>query len=207
MVGLLADSNSDFSTYSAAFASALVGAQGAIEGAKKGKSNPAFRSKYADLGACWDACREALQSNGLAVLQFTTRAKDGHAGLKTRIVYGPTGEFMEDITEIPLKDPTNPQAYGSAITYARRYALCALMGICPEDDDGNAAAAAPKAQANYPSARDVSVVPDRWEAEFAKCKTRDEMKTMYSRLKSSDLSPDVKTPILAVWAKKILEQK
>jgi hypothetical protein len=128
------------------FASAIVQAQTNIEGAKKGKSNPAFKSKYADLAAVWDAVGKALEEAGLAVLQFPTEAPPGFVGLDTLLVFKGTGEILGQTFHAPVKDATNPQAMGSALTYARRYALSAVLGVCPEDDDGNKASEAPKAQ-------------------------------------------------------------
>jgi len=135
---------------------AMHKAQGAIEGAKKGSVNPGFRSKYADLGAVWDACRDALQANGLVVNQFC-RVTEAGALLVTRLMHT-SGEFIEG--EIPLLNTKGDmQGLGSALTYARRYGLAAMVGVCPEDDDGNAASEKPKAPA----------LPERfaeWAADF-----------------------------------------
>lgn len=128
-------------TISPDFAKALVKMQSEVEGAKKGKSNPQFKSKYADLAACWDACSDALRNSDVSILQFPTLAPTGFVGLITKVIFGPSGEILEEVFHMPVKDPNNPQAVGSALTYARRYALCSVVGICPEDDDGNKAAA------------------------------------------------------------------
>ncbi len=186
------------------FAKALVKMQGEIEGAKKGKSNPAFRSKYADLGACWDACREALQENGIAVLQFPAAAPNGFVGLRTELVYGPTGETLAETFHMPLKDPTNAQAAGSAITYARRYALCSVIGICPEDDDGNAAAAGPK-PVSEPKPSDTKALKKALDDAWAVAKTKDEMKTVYRSVKNSALDEETKGKLLETMATKIKE--
>ncbi|MCA6302073.1 MAG: ERF family protein [Phenylobacterium sp.] len=128
----------------AALAKALSAAQGEIEGAVKGKNNPAFRSKYADLSAVWDACREALSKNGLSVIQSPGPCADGRMEMTTVLAHA-SGEWMRGTLTIPL-GKVDAQAYGSATTYARRYALAAFVGVAPEDDDGNAASAsAPKA--------------------------------------------------------------
>lgn len=116
-------------------ASALVKAQGQLQIAVKDSTNPAFRSKYADLGSVWDACRAALQDNGLSVVQLPHRGEPGHAALETILLHE-SGEFISGVSETRLvKD--DPQGYGSAITYLRRYALSAMLGIVAEDDDGN----------------------------------------------------------------------
>jgi hypothetical protein len=128
-------------------ATALCKAQAQIEGAKKGKENPHFRSKYADLGAVWDACREALTGHGLSVVQ-SPRTVLLEAGLgvevETRLLHT-SGQWMEDTLMVPVGKP-DAQGVGSAVTYARRYALAAFVGVSPEDDDGNAASARTTAQ-------------------------------------------------------------
>lgn len=132
---------------------ALAKAQGQIEGASKGKVNPAFKSKYADLASIWDACREALSTNGLAVLQIPNETPDGM--LLTTMVTHSSGQWFRSSYPVRPVQAT-PQGLGSAITYARRYALMAMVGIAPEDDDGEAAMGrAPQQPAN------VQQVPQR----------------------------------------------
>jgi hypothetical protein len=128
-------------------AAALAKAQGAIEGAKKDSLNPHFRSKYADLGAVWDACRDALTKNGIAVIQpvdLRVPPDGSPTALRvtvTRLVHS-SGQWMED-GGIPLiLSKEDMQGLGSALTYSRRYGLMAMVGIAPEDDDGNAASQA-----------------------------------------------------------------
>lgn len=120
----------------AALAGALAKAQGDIAGASKDKTNPDFKSSYADLASVWDACRTPLSANGLAVLQ--PAVADGACVTVTTILAHSSGEFIEvDLTMTAGQN--TPQGIGSCITYARRYALSSLVGIAPEDDDGNAA--------------------------------------------------------------------
>lgn len=114
-------------------ASALCKAQAVIEGAIKDKMNPAFRSAYADLGSCWDACREPLSTNGLSIIQLP-KADDGAVILETILMHT-SGEYISEELRIPVVK-RDAQGYGSALTYARRYALCSFVGIAPEDDDG-----------------------------------------------------------------------
>jgi hypothetical protein len=140
----------DTSPTIAELAKALSAAQGEVEGAVKGKANPAFRSKYADLAAVWDACREALTKHGLAIVQSPGPCADGRMEMTTMLAHA-SGEWMRGTLTIPLAK-VDAQAYGSATTYARRYALAAFVGVAPEDDDGNAAAAAaPKREAPAPA--------------------------------------------------------
>lgn len=117
-------------------AAALAKAQGQIKGATKDSENPYFKSKYADLAAVWDACRTALSSNGLAVSQ-TLSGVDGAVVVSTMLMHS-SGQWIEDTLTLTPKD-ASPQAFGSAATYGRRYALAAIVGVAPEDDDGNAA--------------------------------------------------------------------
>lgn len=120
----------------AALAAALAKAQGEIKGAAKDTANPFFKSKYADLASVWEACRAELTKNGLSVIQTTD---DGGNGITvvTTLAHS-SGEWIRGrLTMRPVKD--DPQGVGSAITYARRYALAAIVGVAPEDDDGNAA--------------------------------------------------------------------
>lgn len=127
-------------------ASALAKAQAVMSGAKKGAENPHFRSKYADLASCWDAARAALPEQGLCVIQ-TTRPSDKDEVVVITLLAHSSGEWIEGELPLPVTK-ADAQGYGSALTYARRYGLCAMVGIAPEDDDGNAAAnAKPNKQA------------------------------------------------------------
>ena len=119
-----------------AISAALAKAQGEIEGATKSSENPHFRSKYADLGNVWDACRGPLTKNGLAIHQGVRG--DGEMRLVTTILHA-SGQWIEDDGMPLLLDKQNMQGLGSALTYARRYGLMGAVGIAPEDDDGNAA--------------------------------------------------------------------
>lgn len=115
---------------------ALLKAQAAFAPAVKAKVNPHFKSKYVPLDAVLDAIAEPLRTCGIAILQPTT-IQDGRTVLVTRLVHE-SGEWIEGRYPVhPVK--ADPQGEGSALTYARRYALMAIVGIAPEDDDGNAA--------------------------------------------------------------------
>lgn len=131
---------SDRSESIAKIAVALCKVQAAIEPVKKDSSNPFYKSKYADLAAIWDAAREPLAKNELAVLQ-EPGFKENRAVLITTLIHS-SGEYLRSSIELPVVKQ-DPQGYGSAITYARRYALQAVLGIAPEDDDGNAASTQP----------------------------------------------------------------
>lgn len=176
------------------FAAAIVQAQGNIEGAKKGRSNPAFRSKYADLAAVWDAIGDALQKAGLAIVQFPCEAPTGQVGLDTQLIYSKTGEVLGQRFFMPVKDATNAQAVGSSLTYARRYALSAVLGVCPEDDDGNAAASV------QPSNKAPAFQSGPGEEEaiklFSGAVTVDAKKKVYQAVKTSSIAEPKKTELL-----------
>jgi hypothetical protein len=127
-------------------AAALAKAQGEIEGAIKDKSNPAFRSKYADLGAVWDAIREPFSKNGLSVVQFPRR--DGNSVEVETILLHSSGQWMSGTFSVPTAKQ-DAHGFGSATTYARRFSLSAVCGVAPVDDDGNAAAG--KANTHIPT--------------------------------------------------------
>lgn len=121
--------------------SSLAAAQAEMGPALKDSTNPAFKSKYADLASVMAACMPALSKHGIAVLQPAFDDENVRY-IKTIFVHGDTGEVAE--CRVPLIVAKNDmQGYGSAVTYARRYGLMGMAGIAPEDDDGNAAAKAP----------------------------------------------------------------
>ena len=116
---------------------ALAKAQSQIDSASKDKVNPAFKSKYADLTAVWEACRAALTGNGISVSQWPVHSDDSRLHLITRLAC--QGQWMMCEFSIPA-DKQNAHGYGSAITYAKRFSLAAAIGVvADEDDDGNAA--------------------------------------------------------------------
>lgn len=111
---------------------AVAKAQGAIKNAAADKTNPAFRSKYADLASVWEACRAQLSANGVAVVQ-SPAAEGAKVTVTTLLVHGPSGEWIESDLTVTA-DKGTPQGIGSAITYARRYGLSAMVGVAPGDD-------------------------------------------------------------------------
>lgn len=118
---------------------ALAAAQAQMGKAIKDSTNPAFRSRYADLASVMDACLPALNANGVAVYQPTIDDDTGR--FVETILAHESGETIR--CRVPLIVQKNDmQGYGSAVTYARRYGLMCMAGIAPEDDDGNAAAKA-----------------------------------------------------------------
>jgi hypothetical protein len=120
-------------------AEALSKAQKNMGKAVKDAENPFFHHKYADLASVWKACKDHLTDNGLAVVQTNDIIGTNETALDSVVVettlLHSSGEWISGRLAIkPTKN--DPQGIGSAITYARRYALAAMVGVCPEDDDG-----------------------------------------------------------------------
>jgi len=141
-------------------AEALARAQAVIENAKKESDNPFFKSKYADLSSIWEACRKPLTDNGLSIVQspvFLTEHPD-MVGLDTRLCHS-SGEWLEGrIVMKPVK--SDPQSYGSCLTYLRRYSLQSFISICAEvDDDGNAATGK-KTNTKHEGTKQPNDIPD-----------------------------------------------
>lgn len=134
--GVLVSFTFQRSTAFAQFAAALAAAQGEMEGASKDNVNPHFKSRYADLASVWDACRAPLSKNGIAVIQ--PPCAQGPTVTVTTLLAHKSGEYIQSDLTMTAQQNT-PQGIGSCITYARRYALQSMVGIAPEDDDGNAA--------------------------------------------------------------------
>jgi hypothetical protein len=117
-------------------AKAMAKAQATIENPAKDKVNPHFKSKYADLAAGLDCIRPALSANGIAIFQATEVIDDGVI-LRTRLAHM-SGQWIE--STYPVSKFAKHQEMGAALTYAKRQALFALVGVCgDEDDDGNEA--------------------------------------------------------------------
>jgi hypothetical protein len=107
----------------------------------KDAKNPFFKSNYASLSHILQEVSEPLQSAGLVIAQFP----DG-TGLVTMLIHSESGEYISSNYTMPVAKQNDPQAVGSAITYARRYAVSSILSLNVSDDDGNAAAVQPKKQ-------------------------------------------------------------
>ena len=176
-------------------ARALAKAQAVMESARKSKTNPFLgkegskAGRYADLASVWDACREPLTSNGLSVVQLVTSADKASVTIETRLLHE-GGESISSTLTMPVEKAT-AQGVGSAITYARRYSLSALVGVAPDDDDdGNAASGRDHALPSKPlpppppspASPPNNVTPmgatleaqiTEWAEKFAQCATLD----------------------------------
>jgi len=118
-------------------ASALVKAQLEMITPKKGSVNPFFKNKYADLNDVLAAVVPALNNNGIVLLQPLVNI-EGKNFVKTVLMHE-SGEVFESLAEIFCKNTNDAQAYGSGVTYARRYSLSSICGIGSEDDDAQKA--------------------------------------------------------------------
>jgi len=121
-------------------AEALALAQADIKGAIKTCENPFYHSRYADLATVMDACREPLSKHGLAVFQTTEGGADS-VTVVTTLAHSSNQWIRGRLTLKPVK--ADPQGLGSCITYGRRFTLAAMVGVAPEDDDGNTASGKP----------------------------------------------------------------
>jgi hypothetical protein len=121
---------------------ALLKAQKQMGNALKSATNPFFKSKYSDLNSVREAVMPLLNDNGIVVLQLMVTI-DGFEYIKTVLMHE-SGESIESHTKIICKSQNDPQAYGSGVTYARRYGLQSFMSIGADDDDGQKASTAPK---------------------------------------------------------------
>lgn len=178
----------------AALATALAAAQGELKNVEKGKINPHFKSRYADIADGLDVVRPVFSKHGLSVVQATDYMPDtGVFVLVTRIIHK-SGEWIE--STYPLPSNGKPQDVGSALTYARRYAMFSLAGVAgtDEDDDGNDAQNT--TQARKPASRPAppKVAP---EPAFNPEESENVCNTMIGTL---DLLDDIKD--LREWATK-----
>lgn len=151
---------------------ALAAAQTEMGTVKKGSTNPAFKSKYADLADVVAAVSPALNAQGIAFFHVATSV-DGDRVMRTVLAHGASETMIQ--CDVPLiVNKQDMQGYKSATTYAKRIGLESLTGVAPEDDDGNAAAkSAPSRQA--PARVDVAPLD-------ANGKTNKEIKEAHARL-------------------------
>lgn len=123
----------------------LIKAKAQFGKAIKNAKNPHFKNNYADLQSVLDAVTDALLANDLVVSQTGERSGDVFA-IRT-LVFDSNGDSI-DFGIMPVKTiKEDAQAFGSGLTYARRYALMSAFGLAPEDDDGQLASIASPADA------------------------------------------------------------
>lgn len=172
-------------------ATALVKAQKAFGPALKSSTNPHFKSRYADLSACIEAVVDALNNNGIFLLQKNYDCKDGIM-VETVFVHE-SGEMLEcGIVHFPAVKH-DPQGYASALTYGRRYSLMAACGIAPEDDDGNQASRKTEIKVNEYQLADLMAAMDE-------CSTVEELQKTY-KVAYAAANGD------PAWQKKVIAKK
>ncbi len=175
-------------------ATALVKAQKEFGPALKTATNPHFRSKYADLASCVEAVMDALNNNGIYLLQKTNDEQNGIM-VETVFVHE-SGEMLNCGHLYFPASKNDAQGFMSALTYARRGSLMAACGIAPEDDDGNAASRKVEAKK---SEVDESVMADHLAAIEATT-TQDDLKKAYVKAYAyANNEP--------VWQKKVIAAK
>ena len=124
-------------------AQALINVQRQLQPATKDANNPFTKSKYATLNSIMDSCREALLSNGIWLCQYPVPAEPGYLGLVTKLTHAESGQWQSSLAVVPLPK-ADPQGVGISMTYMRRYALSAMLGIVTEEDtDGEFASDKP----------------------------------------------------------------
>lgn len=137
---------------------ALSKVQAKLKPAKENSTNPFFKKKYADLGAVWDSVRELLAENELAIVQMPT-----DVGGLTTILSHSSGEYLASTCYIPSKEDAH--GVGSAISYGRRYALAAFIGVVTGDDDGNSAVKGASSKSSTPkSSSKPKLTSDKYKA-------------------------------------------
>lgn len=183
-------------------APALLQAQKSITFAAKDAANPFFKSKYADLPTVIDAVKPALNGVGIVFIQTATPSEHGTLSLTTRLLHE-SGEWIEDTATAPLQK-NDPQGYGSAITYLRRYSLAAITGLYQDDDDGQAASSPTKGKGIHKPTHDETYQPDEAELKFLKeivsdvLSYKDDYESSSNYLTHKNLDNDEKT---WVWDK------
>jgi hypothetical protein len=177
-------------------AAALAKAQTEIGTVHKDQDNPYFRSKFASLATVWEAVRPTLSKNGLSVVQMPGSDERGYY-VQTQLMHG-SGQWIRSTTYMkPAKE--DPQGIGSLISYARRYALQAMVMACPDDDDGEAAMGRPQGKPNAAPTKPVESSKPAPKVETAEPPAKattgkrfngDSHKALFEQLIQEDITPD-----------------
>ena len=120
-------------------AKALLNVQRIVQPIARDAENPFTKSWYASLNSIMDACRGTLIENGIWLCQYPVPVEQLNSlGLVNKLTHAESGQWQSSLAVVPLPK-ADPQGMGSAMTYARRYALTAMLGMVTEDDDGEGA--------------------------------------------------------------------
>lgn len=164
----------------APFAKAFIAAQKSTEAVKKAATNPAFKTRYADLSEVVEATVPALNGAGIGVIQVP--GFDGDLVSVTTIFLHDSGASLTGVLKLkPSK--LDPQGVGSAITYGRRYSLLAMTGAAPEDDDGNASSGPRQDRREPPAATGPSPAAQYAADQLRSAKTKDEFSHFWNTQK------------------------
>jgi hypothetical protein len=175
-------------------AKALAAFQGSLKPAAKDSENPYFKSKYADLTSLWESCRESLAKNELSVVQTFApdETNSGILWIETLLLHS-SGEWLSSLLGMN-KLKQDPQSLGSLITYGRRYALGAILGlVTDEDDDANAAMPKPGEKTQQTSAR-LANIPSAQRSKPAEAPKPVEEKSITEKLITGELEEDPDPP-------------
>ena len=118
-------------------AGSLAKAQSEMGGVAKGKTNPFYKSSYADINSCIEACMPALNKHGLSISQGNRFCATTGYYITTMLLHE-SGQWLKSEIRIPLTNKKDAQEIGRACTYGRRYGLTSMVGLAQVDDDGNA---------------------------------------------------------------------
>lgn len=178
-------------------AAALLAAQAKMGGAKRDARNPHFKSTYATLETVIETAKPALQAQGIAFLQAPGQLVDGALEVTTMLIHGESGQWVRSTLHVPLQK-RDPQGVGSAITYACRYSLMAMLGIPATDDDGEGAMERqPKSKA------DSRELYSQLEADIRRLDTREDLIAWWQdeecRQKRATLPHDWQKNLRAEW--------
>ncbi len=157
----------------------LCMAQGAMTGAIKSSKNPFFKSSYSDLSAVIQAVSKPFFDNELCFSQGA-EYQDGMLAITTRIMHV-SGEWIEATTILPAVK-NDPQAYGSSISYGRRYGLQSLAGLPSVDDDGNYASAIQQKQNEQDIYAALSMTLLHWTDKLNESKNMDQLISTWTEI-------------------------
>lgn len=186
----------------AALLPALFAAIADMPDPRKNAANPHFKNKYADLGEVMECIAGPLAAHKLMV----TQTLEGARVLRTRLWHVPSGEWLDSVMELQA-EKAGMQPMGSAITYARRYALKALFGMVDVDDDGKRAQAPAKAAKDAPAPVSPFGAVEDAIAHLEAVKTRDQFKAWEERVRMSGFSGADREQAIAARNDKMEELK
>lgn len=187
---------------------ALVAFQGEVCGVGKGGKNPHLRNTYARLEDVILATQEARLTHGLAVNQYPCEAPDGYVAVRTRLRHS-SGEYEEDTFRMPIasgKGTTPAQQAGSALSYARRYAYLAVLGLASVDDDAEATRRRPDRPEQRKGPGPAKTEPTELQiagANLDKVSSAEELSTWKSIY--GDMRPEDKMHLVKAFGKKLEE--